>query len=93
MRVSRWPGRSRSELHGAVHRRRRSSWLPSTSRNRDLIGFVDGTENPVGRDAVAAVTVGDEDPEFAGGSYVHIQRYIHKMRGLGSNHQSMSRSV
>lgn len=48
--------------------------------NRDLIGFVDGTENPVGRDAVAAVTIGDEDPAFTGGSYVHIQRYIHKMR-------------
>lgn len=48
--------------------------------NRDLIGFVDGTENPVGRDAVAAVTVGDEDPAFTGGSYVHIQRYVHKMR-------------
>ncbi|MDI9916079.1 Dyp-type peroxidase [Rhodococcus sp. IEGM 1379] len=48
--------------------------------NRDLIGFVDGTENPSGRDAIAAVTVGDEDPVWAGGSYVHIQRYIHKMR-------------
>jgi putative iron-dependent peroxidase len=48
--------------------------------NRDLIGFVDGTENPSGRAAIAAVTVGDEDPDFSGGSYVHIQRYIHKMR-------------
>ncbi|MGC0362412.1 Dyp-type peroxidase family [Rhodococcus sp. 27YEA15] len=48
--------------------------------NRDLIGFVDGTENPAGGDAIAAVVVGDEDPDFAGGSYVHIQRYVHKMR-------------
>ncbi|MBP1160611.1 putative iron-dependent peroxidase [Rhodococcus sp. PvR044] len=47
--------------------------------NRDLIGFVDGTENPSGRGAVAAVTVGDEDPAFAGGSYVHVQKYLHDM--------------
>ncbi|MFC7447832.1 Dyp-type peroxidase [Rhodococcus daqingensis] len=47
--------------------------------NRDLIGFVDGTENPSGRAAVAAVTVGDEDPAFAGGSYVHVQKYLHDM--------------
>lgn len=37
---------------------------------RDLLGFVDGTENPVNGDAVAAVTVGDEDPAFAGGQVV-----------------------
>jgi putative iron-dependent peroxidase len=47
--------------------------------NRDLIGFVDGTENPSGAKAVAAVTVGAEDPDFAGGSYVHVQRYVHDM--------------
>lgn len=47
--------------------------------DRDLIGFVDGTENPEGLDAVAAVTVGAEDPAFAGGSYVHTQRYVHDM--------------
>ncbi|MGB3707839.1 Dyp-type peroxidase [Gordonia sp. (in: high G+C Gram-positive bacteria)] len=43
---------------------------------RDLIGFVDGTENPVGDEAIAAITVGDEDPDFAGGSYVVTQRYV-----------------
>ncbi|MGW0043713.1 Dyp-type peroxidase [Rhodococcus sp. NPDC003348] len=47
--------------------------------NRDLIGFVDGTENPSGKEAVAAVTVGDEDHAFSGGSYVHVQRYVHDM--------------
>lgn len=47
--------------------------------NRDLIGFVDGTENPSGKEAVAAVTVGDEDLPFSGGSYVHVQRYVHDM--------------
>nr|WP_041944468.1 Dyp-type peroxidase [Tsukamurella paurometabola] len=47
--------------------------------NRDLLGFVDGTENPSGEVAVAATTVGDEDPDFAGGSYVHVQKYLHDM--------------
>lgn len=46
---------------------------------RDLLGFVDGTENPVGAAASAAVLVGDEDPEFAGGSYVMVQKYVHDM--------------
>jgi putative iron-dependent peroxidase len=44
---------------------------------RDLLGFVDGTENPVGPAAEAAITVGDEDPDFAGGSYVIVQKYLH----------------
>ncbi|TQF74272.1 Dyp-type peroxidase [Rhodococcus spelaei] len=47
--------------------------------NRDLIGFVDGTENPSGAKAATAVTVGAEDPDFAGGSYVHVQKYVHNM--------------
>ena len=46
---------------------------------RDLLGFVDGTENPSGRAADAAVTIGDEDPSFAGGSYVIVQKYLHDM--------------
>lgn len=46
---------------------------------RDLLGFVDGTENPAGADAVAAVTIGDEDPAFAGGSYVIVQKYLHDL--------------
>ncbi|AGZ38902.1 dyp-type peroxidase [Actinoplanes friuliensis DSM 7358] len=46
---------------------------------RDLLGFVDGTENPVGAAASAAVLVGDEDPDFAGGSYVMVQKYVHDM--------------
>lgn len=47
--------------------------------NRDLLGFVDGTENPVDDEARDATAVGDEDPDFAGGSYVHIQKYLHDM--------------
>ncbi len=46
---------------------------------RDLLGFVDGTENPDGPEAVVAAQIGAEDPEFAGASYVHVQKYIHDM--------------
>ena len=46
---------------------------------RDLLGFVDGTENPEGTAAHAAVTIGDEDPAFAGGSYVIVQKYLHDL--------------
>ncbi len=49
--------------------------------DRDLIGFVDGTENPRGQAAVDAVLIGDEDPTFAGGSYVIVQKYLHDMKG------------
>jgi putative iron-dependent peroxidase len=48
---------------------------------RDLLGFVDGTENPEGEDACEAVTIGDEDSEFAGGSYVIVQKYLHDILG------------
>jgi len=46
---------------------------------RDLLGFVDGTENPVGVAAGAAALVGGSDPLFAGGSYVIVQKYLHDM--------------
>jgi putative iron-dependent peroxidase len=47
--------------------------------DRDLIGFVDGTENPTGQAADDAVMVGAEDPGFAGGSYVVVQKYFHNL--------------
>ncbi|AYF78676.1 Dyp-type peroxidase [Nocardia yunnanensis] len=46
---------------------------------RDLLGFVDGTENPEGALGVTAAFVGDEDPGFAGGSYVVVQKYLHDL--------------
>jgi len=46
---------------------------------RDLLGFVDGTANPTGLDLPAAALVGDEDGDFAGGSYVVVQKYLHDM--------------
>src|SRR5580658_8729091 len=49
--------------------------------DRDLMGFVDGTENPRGEAVVDAVLVGDEDAGFAGGSYVIVQKYLHDLDG------------
>ena len=47
--------------------------------DRDLMGFVDGTENPRGAAAADAVVIGDEDADFAGGSYVIVQKYLHDL--------------
>jgi putative iron-dependent peroxidase len=49
--------------------------------DRDLIGFVDGTENPTGQLAIDSAYVGAEDAAFAGGTYVIIQKYLHDLAG------------
>ncbi len=49
--------------------------------DRDLIGFVDGTENPVEQAAIDAAIIGEEDATFAGGSYVIVQKYLHDLQG------------
>ena len=49
---------------------------------RDLLGFVDGTENPDGPEAVEAAQITEdsgEDSSFLGASYVHVQKYTHDM--------------
>jgi putative iron-dependent peroxidase len=51
---------------------------------RDLLGFVDGTENPTGNAAADAVFIRDEDPAFAGGSYVIVQKYLHNLDAWNS---------
>ncbi|QHN03037.1 Dyp-type peroxidase [Granulicella sp. WH15] len=48
--------------------------------DRDVMGFVDGTENPRGDVAREAAIVGGEDPAFAGGSYVIVQKYLHDLK-------------
>jgi len=50
---------------------------------RDLLGFVDGTANPAGPDLQEAALVGEEDPDFAGGSYVVVQKYLHDLEAWG----------
>ena len=49
--------------------------------DRDLLGFVDGTENPRGEAVIDAALVGEEDVAFAGGSYVIVQKYLHDIDG------------
>ena len=46
---------------------------------RDLLGFVDGTENPTGEAAARAALIGAEEPAYAGGSYVIVQKYLHDL--------------
>lgn len=47
--------------------------------SRDLLGFVDGTANPIGPDLPLSAIVGDEDRGFAGGSYAVVQKYLHEL--------------
>src|ERR1700745_2783197 len=61
--------------------------------SRDLLGFVDGTENPTGHDAVDAVLIGDENPAFAGGSFVIIQKYLHDMAGWNALSTEMQERI
>ena len=49
--------------------------------SRDLIGFVDGTENPKAQEAMDVTLIADEDPKFTAGSYVIVQKYLHDLAG------------
>jgi porphyrinogen peroxidase len=51
---------------------------------RDLLGFVDGTENPAGAAAVRAAIIGPEEPAYEGGSYVITQKYLHDLDAWNS---------
>ncbi|MCT4707115.1 Dyp-type peroxidase [Enterobacteriaceae bacterium H16N7] len=48
---------------------------------RDLSGFIDGTENPQGEDTRREVAVINEGVD-AGGSYVFVQRWEHNLKQL-----------
>jgi putative iron-dependent peroxidase len=61
--------------------------------SRDLIGFIDGTENPKGRERAEVALIGDGDPDFAGGSFVFTQRYVHdlaKWAALSEEYQELA---
>jgi putative iron-dependent peroxidase len=52
---------------------------------RDLLGFVDGTENPTGRGMLESSLVSvEDDADFAGGSYVVVQKYLHDLTAWGA---------
>ena len=46
---------------------------------RAIVGFVDGTENPVEQTAWSFAVIAEEDEDFAGGSYAFVQKYLHNM--------------
>jgi putative iron-dependent peroxidase len=46
---------------------------------RDLSGFVDGTENPKGEDALRAAIIAARGPGLDGGSFVAVQRWVHDL--------------
>ncbi len=48
--------------------------------DRDMVDFVDGTENPEDEKRAQAVLVADEDPQYSGGAYITTQRYIHDLQ-------------
>lgn len=47
--------------------------------SRSILGFVDGTENPHGADREYFAVIRDQDPAYAGGSYLFVQKYIHNL--------------
>jgi putative iron-dependent peroxidase len=47
---------------------------------RDLTGYLIAPDNPRGMQKLDVGLVGDDDPVFSGGSYIHIQRYRHDLR-------------
>jgi putative iron-dependent peroxidase len=47
--------------------------------SRDLLGFVDGTENPTGRALAQSALIQSDDADFAGGSYIVVQKYLHRL--------------
>jgi putative iron-dependent peroxidase len=47
--------------------------------SRDLSGFVDGTENPQTLEDRTRAALTDNSGSLSQGSFIHIQRYIHKL--------------
>ncbi|CAN5143830.1 Dyp-type peroxidase [soil metagenome] len=60
---------------------------------RDLLGFVDGTANPTGHEIGESTLLGDEDPEFAGGSYVVVQKYLHDLTAWGQTSTALQEEI
>lgn len=49
---------------------------------RSILGFVDGTENPEGTERAFFGLVGNDDPDYKGGSYLFVQKYIHDLNAF-----------
>src|SRR3984957_156358 len=61
---------------------------------RDLFGFVDGTENPTGRALpLASLIQASDDPDFEGGSYVVVQKYLHNLAAWNALQTSVQEGI
>jgi porphyrinogen peroxidase len=60
---------------------------------RDLLGFVDGTENPTGDALPLASLIQSDDHDFEGGSYVVVQKYLHKLDAWSALQTSSQESI
>ena len=60
---------------------------------RDLLGFVDGTENPTGNALPLSSLIQSDDPDFVGGSYVVVQKYLHKLAAWNALQTSLQESI
>lgn len=47
--------------------------------SRDLSGYIDGTENPTGEEAVQAATVSGSQEGLDGSSFVAVQQWVHDL--------------
>ncbi|MEY8759481.1 Dyp-type peroxidase [Chryseobacterium tongliaoense] len=52
--------------------------------SRSILGFVDGTENPHGKDRDHFAIIDDSDLQYEGGSYLFVQKYIHNLNAWKS---------
>jgi putative iron-dependent peroxidase len=60
---------------------------------RDLLGFVDGTENPTGEALSLSSLIQADDPDFTGGSYVVVQKYLHNLPAWNALDTSMQEGI
>jgi putative iron-dependent peroxidase len=59
-------------------------------KERDLSGYIDGTENPQDDDAIAAAIVDSDETGINGSSFVAVQRWVHNLahlKGMPQSHQ------
>jgi len=63
------------------------------SNNRDLSGYVDGTENPSGDDAVDVAFVSGQGPGLDGGSFVAVQQWLHDFDSLQEKSQQAQDNI
>ena len=47
--------------------------------SRDLSGYVDGTENPTGEDAISTAILNDQGDGLDGSSFVAVQQWVHDL--------------